>query len=1458
MGTGRSRYGGGAQSAAEDRKPGWLAFLWFALVATALSLGMGALVAPSTAAAVPEPPAPGKELPALATERSRTYLAPDGTHVTRLFQGTVNFKDARGKLQPVDNTLVASAAPGYAVENKANRYRVQLPRDLGGAPVRLERGEAWVSLALEGAQAPAATAANRATYAGALPGVDVRYSVQADQVKEDLVLRSAAAPSVYTFALRLSPGLRAQANRAGGIDVRDAQGHLQFALEPPFAYDAAGRLGPASLRLGGDGRISLTANRAWLDDPKRRYPVTVDPTFSMDPNQDCTIASAVPTTAACTDDLRVGATAGTEERALLRFDVAPQISKGSRVLGARLRMWSKAASTTSDIPVALHAVEADWNAGASWNTRDGATAWTAQGGDFAATADASRQVGAATGWHEWHPSVALLQRWVDNPAEDFGFLVKGPGAAAPNSIAFASDESATDQRPFLEVTYDRGLGRRPEWTYETEALNDRTELHVNVANGNLLLESRDLAISGTGLDLDLTRSYNNLSSTDRQLGPGWSIGHGRDMRLSALANGDRLYEEPNGATHVFARTADGGYRAPADLQATLVRNTDDSHTLTFPKTKEKLRFRAGNAPYLAERSDGDGNRISSGLSTTSQLDSLTDTQGRVTRFERDAAGRIAKVIDPAGQTLLYEHDAAGRITRYVDAALKTTAYEYDAAGNLTKITDPLGHETRIAYDSQRRVTALTRVTDPATGAGPTTSFSYFTNDGYCLGAEFAGKTRVVAPVGNETTVSGDHQTLHCYDTQRRVTKTLDARGKTRVMTYTASSELKTETDELNATETFAYDARDNLTQDTQPTGAGTSLAYAASEPDQPSRETNPQGNSLAFGYDAAGNLTSITSELLSQNQRRLAYNPNGTLASVVDERGNTTAYGYDAKGNLTAVTPPAPLGAESFAYDALGRMTRATDGTGQATTLGYDAFGRRTSATFADGTKVTEIYNANGNRTARTDATGTTTYRYDALNRPLEETAPGGATVAYSYDANGNLASLTDGGGTVRYSYGSTGWLTSLEEPGGARTTFAYDDEGKRTATNYPNGVVMTQTYDAADNVASVTTRDAAGALLKRSAYSYVKPSTGRATDLRHSVQDETGKKTEYSYDALDRLVRAATYSAGTLVDDYRYSYDGAGNRLTQTHDGAATRYSYNGANQLTSVDGASLSYDANGAETTGAGGRTTTYNAAGQAASITATAGATPTSLGYAGPGQKERVRAGETAFGHSSLGVVSARTGTETAQYFTRDNAGRLVGLRTGAATYYYSFDGHRSVVGLTDAAGKLAASYDYDPFGQLVASSGSVVNPWRFAGQYHDPSGLYKMGERYYDPALGRWTQQDPLDQFDTPKEGNRYVYAANDPINNTDTTGLYGCGPGAVGRTRLLDRGRAFNFSAACDWHDLCYEHHWYSQRTCDNHFFGAMRGWCNGYWRHGSIRHRSCHRRARYYYRAVNRFGGRVY
>jgi RHS repeat-associated protein len=225
-----------------------------------------------------------------------------------------------------------------------------------------------------------------------------------------------------------------------------------------------------------------------------------------------------------------------------------------------------------------------------------------------------------------------------------------------------------------------------------------------------------------------------------------------------------------------------------------------------------------------------------------------------------------------------------------------------------------------------------------------------------------------------------------------------------------------------------------------------------------------------------------------------------------------------------------------------------------------------------------------------------------------------------------------------------------------------------------------------------------------------------------------------------------------------------------------------------------SYSYDGNGNLTTTSDGSAFTYDAGDRTKTITAPSGA-PVAITYQGAGQTEPTSvqpatrtsgscphvwtcpSTSTTLGsaatleNSILGVSAETVGTSTT-YYVRDPSGGLLGERTPNGTYGYILDRRGSVLHLMDTAGNFVANYAYDPYGQLTGISGGTVavnNPFRYVSAYQDGTGLYHMGARYYDPATGRFTQQDPHFNPLDPKQWNRYTYAGGDPINFSDLNG-----------------------------------------------------------------------------------------
>ena len=934
----------------------------------------------------------------------------------------------------------------------------------------------------------------------------------------------------------------------------------------------------------------------------------------------------------------------------------------------------------------------------------------------------------------------------------------------------------------INVSVDHDAGELAQFQFEDEQINDRSDLRVNVANGNLIFHQEDVKIAGTGLNLAIDRFYNSRQSqTKSDVGYGWNISTAFGMRMDELAGGSARLFGPSGYVVTFVKKTDGGFQSPRGVSAELKQTSDGAYTLEVDGSREEYRF--GSDGRLIRHEDNNDNAIVFARDAAGRVSELTDTQGRVVRLAYNDQGLLASIADPTGRSWRYEYDTAKNLTRYTDPAGGETILAYDAKHRLTKLTDPRGNATDMTYDDPyRRVASITR-------DGHTTRYAYEQQSSDCDGIQGGtGATIVTDARGNKTTF--------CHDEHAQVKRVEDALHHRRARDYNSDGNVTSLTSASNSSTTaLSFDGR-NLSRATSATGAASQFAYGDSaNPHAPTLVSDPQGNSLGYKYDPNGNMTSTASrsgacaspdappaecELV-----KLTYNaagdedPEGTLQASTDGNDHTTTYDYDEWGNLISEDPPGDeQGIIRYEYDALSRPTAVTDGKGQRRTMSYDTLDRLARVTHADDSSVGFAYDANGNRSQREAPDGTTTYGYDARNQLVEERLPGDQTNAYAYDAVGNLLSITHAGGTVSYLYDEVNLLTQLTEPGGKQTTFRYNADNQRELTVYPNATSQAVTYDRSGrvNIIRGRTGGADGELAVDLDYDYA--ATGGDSALRQNVKDAiAGDTTTYSYDTLNRLTRARTTddSSGDVVDDYRYDYDRNSNRLlSQTHNGEQIDYDYNSAGELTGrdklddPDQVTYTYDRNGSLTGSSAGLQIAYNAANQTTVITPP-GAEQRDLAYAGTSQAERTRKGSINYANNALGL-GAEQHADSATYYTRDSDGRLVSLRRNGQSSYYLTDAIGSVLAVTKPDGSIGARYSYEPFGQLEDTSGDLTQPYRFAGEYHDTdTGLYKIGLRYYDPQTGRWTQKDPIVGFADPRRNNRYIYAGQDPINNTDPSG-----------------------------------------------------------------------------------------
>ena len=240
-----------------------------------------------------------------------------------------------------------------------------------------------------------------------------------------------------------------------------------------------------------------------------------------------------------------------------------------------------------------------------------------------------------------------------------------------------------------------------------------------------------------------------------------------------------------------------------------------------------------------------------------------------------------------------------------------------------------------------------------------------------------------------------------------------------------------------------------------------------------------------------------------------------------------------------------------------------------------------------------------------------------------------------------------------------------------------------------------------------------------------------------------------------------------------KYTYDPVGNRLSNV---SGSGWSNNTSNELTSRPGVTYSYDANGNTTSksdSTGATTYAWDYENRLVSVALPGSGGTVTFKY-DPFGRRIYKSSSSAtsvytYDGDNLIEETNSTGSVVARYSQGLNIDEpLVGLRSGT-TSYYEADGLGSVTTLSNAAGAVSNNYTYDSFGNLVASSGSIVNNFRYTGREWDPeTSLYYYRARYYDQAAGRFLAEDPARFGGGP---NFYPYVTNNSVNRKDPRGLW---------------------------------------------------------------------------------------
>jgi RHS repeat-associated protein len=654
--------------------------------------------------------------------------------------------------------------------------------------------------------------------------------------------------------------------------------------------------------------------------------------------------------------------------------------------------------------------------------------------------------------------------------------------------------------------------------------------------------------------------------------------------------------------------------------------------------------------------------------------------------------RVSDTVDPNGIDSRSYYDALGRATETVenftdgvvtDSSNKTTSstYNSDSQTSLSAWSTSGFETTAFVYGvstatgsgiNSNDVVSATEQPDPTTGLPSSTNATTVTVDA----------------LGNVITRTDPNGTQHTYtyDSLGRqtadevtalgsgvdgsvmmITTGYDALGNANLIT---SYSAVTGGSIVNQVEDV-YNGLDQLTQEYQSVNGAVNTA------------TTP---SIQYVYTemAGGANNSRLTEVIYPDGYTVNYNYAAGLdnsisrvSSVSDNTGTLESYQY--LGQLTPVEMDHPEPGVNLTYIS---QNGSTGDAGDQYT-GLDRFGRVVEQNWYEPSTSSSVVDLQYGY----DANSNVLWKIDGVNSAF------GAL--YSYDALNQLTSFQQG--TVVHAAPGVGMLGSPSQS----ESWAYDALGNRTSMSTTTASGTTTVGETANAQNQITSLGSA---------------TTPVYDLNGNMTlDQSGLK--YIYDAWDRLV-AVQNSSGTTLETF--SYDGLGNRVTNTVNGVTSDLYYSTQGQVI--------------EEASGGNYTTRY--------------------------------------------VWSPSSVTSMVSRDTDTSGTGLTATGTAYQRLCAAQDINSNVVALVNSAGVVVERFAYDPFGKAKVFDGSYnprpggsafnwVNQFQ-AGRLDAVTGNYIFGAREFNPTTGTWISRDPSGF--AGGDQNLYRAFGNNPINRVDPSGL----------------------------------------------------------------------------------------
>ena len=685
------------------------------------------------------------EIESERTENTKHFRLSDGSFIAATYPEPVHYM-ADGEWEEIDNTLVEKTINGtdYYVNEKASN-KVAFSQVLSDESVIIQDADGYeisltpindkankskgtkkdvedlTSSKLMKKQAKADKKAEKmeaknkksgVKYSDVYSDTDIEYIVTPSTVKENIVVNKKTGKYVYEFNAdfgKLAPKLETE-SVIGLYDTSKKANEPVILVEAPIMYDAAGETSTdvsISFKQNGEKYIvTVTADKEWINDKSREFPVVIDPTVKLDVSRadisDVYVDSENPNCSHLErSTMLVGKNSLGTTRIYVKFKL-PDLPDCSIVTGAALVLQQCGYDSVSGSKFiyAYDCGSLDWESSTiTWNNqpmnKTDLSSYTVL--DYQQyRANASNR----TEPYEFNITKAA-KNWYEN-GDNNGIMLASYNESVTVRSEFCTSEYSTnsDYFPSVWISYVNNTGIEDYWTYKTVDLGRSGTVFVNDYNGSLAYVHNDATTSGNRMPASVSHVYSNdnIEENERFDGKYGNMILGKGFRfdileqIETIPSSEALYDadyrlkfiDGDGTVHFFKKTdTTNQYAHEFNDKLIIQKQSNGQYKMSDEEGNQKI-FSAGG--YLLKIMDANSNSVTITYSSTNQITKVTDAAGKVITFEYED-NYLKCIKDPAGRatSFTYTVDSNGnknnilRSIHYPDGKITTFHYAIKGA-----------------------------------------------------------------------------------------------------------------------------------------------------------------------------------------------------------------------------------------------------------------------------------------------------------------------------------------------------------------------------------------------------------------------------------------------------------------------------------------------------------------------------------------------------------------------------------------------------------------------------------------------------------------------------------------------------------------------------------------------------------------------------------------------------------